>query len=143
MKHYMVHDQDRVIWGIGLSRVSARKDAQLCYKDVKDDYDAGDEKPILAKAILCSERFYDHVQEDMWNEDHDWVIVNGLAEFTADLEADKISAITAKKIEDIAEAEFKRLDLKERSIVIFKELKRARETANFFEADLRAKGFIK
>lgn len=69
------------IWGIGIGRKEARKNACKNIKDWNKENET-DFKSSLVKTIQCSGRLYDYLQQFTLPEDFDYnyVIKNGIAE---------------------------------------------------------------
>lgn len=107
MKYYMVTDQEKVIWGVGLTKSEARKDAR---KSLKTNYY---EDIVLSKAIECDKELYTYAFKYGCGENDTWTIVNGIARLNKFIEKDE-----KKK----AIIHFKNLDLCDKLSAIYEKL---------------------
>jgi hypothetical protein len=83
-KYYMVADEDKFIWGVGKSKIKAKRDAQQYVND--SDYKNEVE---LQKAIECNEYLYNKVRLGGYNEEYTWTIVKDVAMLDEEINEDK------------------------------------------------------
>lgn len=120
-KYYIVADKERIIWGVGKTKLEAREDAMEHVKHHQDTY-GNSHKYSLQKAIQCNEYLYEFVLRNGAGEGDTWNIHDGIAKLDEEI-LDIETKLAMHSPFNTTSTDFNKFDVETKLTILFNMIK--------------------